>query len=107
MSNHFGSPAWAAARPRTTVLPCARTSSRALGLLPGTGYPSLESETGRPSGVKQHVEQHVFATSAAVQANVQAKGNAKVTAKVDVLVKDTGIRMSLGPPPWRPPEREL
>ena len=102
MGNYFGSLTWAAARPRTTV-PCARTSSRALGLLPSTGYPSLESGTGRPSGVKQHVEQHVFATSAAVQ----AKGNAKVTAKVDALVKDTGIRMSLGPPPWRPPERKL
>ena len=50
--------------------------------------------------MKQHVEQHVFATSAAVQ----AKGNAKATAKVDVLAKDTGIRMPLGPPPWRPPE---
>jgi hypothetical protein len=99
VSNHSGSLAWAAARPRTTV-PSARTSSRALGLLPGGAYPSLECETGRPGDVKQHVEQHVFATSAAVQ----AKGNAKATAKVDVLVKDTGIRMPLGPPPWRPPE---
>ncbi|MGH3375082.1 MAG: hypothetical protein ACRDP6_10110 [Actinoallomurus sp.] len=53
--------------------------------------------------MKQHVEQHVFATSAAVQ----VKGNAKATAKVDALLKDTGIRMSLGPPPWRPPERKL
>lgn len=85
MSNHIGSLTWAAARPRTPV-----PFSRALALLPAAGYPSLECGTGRPSGVKKHVEQHVFATSAAVQANAQ--------------VKDTGIRMSLGPPPWRPPE---
>ena len=85
MSNHIGSLAWAAARPRTTVL-----SSRTRALSLPAGYLSLECGTGRPGGVDKRVERHVLATFAVVQANAQ--------------VKDTGIRMSLGPPPWRPPE---
>lgn len=84
MSNHIGSLTWAAARPRTTVL-----SPRGIAPL-SAGYASLECGRVRADGVEKRVELHVFATFAAVQANAQ--------------VKDTGIRMSLGPPPWRPPE---
>ncbi len=79
MSNHFGSLAWAAACPRSSAL------------LPrdlAPGYAPLGRV--RPSGVETPVEQHAFATFTAVQANAQ--------------VKDSGIRMSWAPPPWRPPE---
>jgi hypothetical protein len=84
VSNHIDFVAWAAARPRTTVL-----SPRGIAPL-STGYASLECGRVGLGGVKKRVEQHVFATFAAVQVNAQ--------------VKDTGIRMPLGPPPWRPPE---
>lgn len=88
MSNHFGSLTWAAARPRTAVL-----SSRTLALLPTAAYRSLDCGAGWSGGLEKRVEQHAFATFAAVQANPQ--------------VKDTGIGMPLGPPPWRPPEPTL
>lgn len=84
MSNHFGSPAWAAACPRTSVPSPRRGAS-----LSRVGYPTAESLRVRPDGVKR-VEQHVFTELAALWVNAQ--------------VKDTGIRMPLGPYPWRPPE---
>jgi hypothetical protein len=81
VSNYFDISAWAAACPRTTVL-----SPRYATLL---GDASLGGRV-RLGGVEKRVEQHVFATPVAVLRNAQ--------------VKDTGSRMSLGPPPWRPPE---
>lgn len=89
MSNNFGSSTWAAACPQVTTL-----SPRVLAPLAVLGHTTLESGrvrlSGRPGGVNKQVEQHVFATYAA----------ARVTAQV----KDSDIRMPLGPPPWRPPE---
>jgi hypothetical protein len=76
---------WSAACPRTAVL-----SSRGLVPLTAVGYASPETGRERASGAEKRVEQHVFAKSAAVQVNAQ--------------VKDTGIRMPMGPHPWRPPE---
>jgi hypothetical protein len=90
---YFGSSTWAAARPRTTV-----PSSHALTLLPAAGDPRLECGSGRPGGVKL-ANKHVFVTSAAAQAMAN-----NADARVDVQVEDTDIRLSLGPPPWRPPE---
>jgi hypothetical protein len=84
VSNHIGSLTWAAACPRTTV-----PSSRALALLSAVGHTSPDYGHVRLSGGEKRVE-HVFAKFAAAQLNAQ--------------VKDTGVRMSLGPPPWRPPE---
>jgi hypothetical protein len=81
VSNYFDSSTWAAACPRTTVLSPQGVTS--------LGYASLLGRV-RPDGVEKRVEQHVFAKFAAARRNAQ--------------VKDTGIRMSLGPPPWRPPE---
>jgi hypothetical protein len=83
VSSNFGSSeAWAAACSRTTVL-----SPRDVTF---PGYDASLLGRVRPTGVEKRVEQHVFATFAAARSNAQ--------------VKDTGIRMSLGPPPWRPPE---
>jgi hypothetical protein len=87
VSNHIGSLTWAAACPRPTVLAFR-------GVTPSSaGYASLECGRVRPDGADKRVEMHVFATLAAAQKNAQ--------------VKDTGIRMPLGPPPWRPPEPPL
>lgn len=98
MSNYFGSSTWAAACPRTTVpaprvlapLPYAPVAAGAA--VAANAAAGSTSELGRVwlADVAKHVELHVFAKSTAVQ--------------VDAQVQDTGIRMSLGPPPWRPPE---
>jgi hypothetical protein len=85
VSSFNGFLTWPAACPRSTVL-----SSRGLAPLTAAGYASPEAGRERANGVEKRVEQHVFARSAAVQVNAQ--------------VKDTGIRMSMGPHPWRPPE---
>jgi hypothetical protein len=85
VSNFNGFLTWSAACPRTTVL-----STRGLVPLSATGYAAPEAGRERAGGVDKRVEQHVFAKSAAVQVNAQAK--------------DAGIRMSMGPHPWRPPE---
>jgi hypothetical protein len=82
VSNYFGSSTWAAACPRTTVLSPRDVTS--------LGYDASLLGRVRPDGVEKRVEQHVFAKFAAARSNAQ--------------VKDTDIRMSLGPPPWRPPE---
>jgi hypothetical protein len=82
VSNHFGSQAWAAACPRSTV-----SSTR--GLAPA-GYARLLGRV-RSDGVEKRVDQHVFAELTALSANA-------------AQVKDTGIRMQLGPPPWSPLE---
>jgi len=81
VSSYFGSSTWAAACPRPAVL-----SPR------GVTFPAYDASLGRvlPGGVEKRVEQHVFAELTAVRVNAQ--------------VQDTGIRMSSGPPPWRPPE---
>jgi hypothetical protein len=65
-------------------------SPRGFVPLSAVGHASLETGRERAAGVEKRVEQHVFAKFAAVQANAQ--------------VKDTGIRMPVGPHPWRPPE---
>lgn len=82
MSNHFGTPAWAATSPRSAVL-----STRGLT---SAGYATLLGRV-RPAGVEKRVDQHLFAELKARSANA-------------AQVKDTGIRMQLGPPPWSPPE---
>ena len=88
MSNSFGSSAWAVARPSAT-----EPSPRVLAPLSvlGSAYPKAGRErlSGRPGGVNTQVEQHVFTKLAAASAT---------------QVKDTDIRMALGPPPWSPPE---
>lgn len=88
MSNHIDSSTWAAACP-----PAIELSPRVLAPLSvlGSAYPEAGRErlSDRPGGVNTQVEQHALAVFAAVQVN---------------QVKDTGIRMPLGPPPWRPPE---
>jgi hypothetical protein len=68
------------------------TATVAAGAHAANAAAGCTSELGRVwlADVDKRVELHVFATSAAVQ--------------VDAQVQDTGIRMSLGPPPWRPPE---
>jgi hypothetical protein len=82
VSNNIGTQPWAAAAacPRPSV-PSTRgfTPLSALYVAP---------ETGRKQrlGVDKQVETHVFAELAAAQ------------------VKDAGIRMQLGPPPWSPSE---
>lgn len=89
MSTHFAPSPWAAA------CPAAKAPSLCLLLAPQPALDYATLETGRvrlsrrPGGVDKRVEQHVFATSAAAR---------------DAQVKDTGIGMPLGPPPWSPPE---
>jgi hypothetical protein len=81
VSNQTGTQAWAAAAcPRPSVLSTRGTAS------PSPLYASPEAGRVRRNDVEKPVEQHVFTKLAAVQA------------------KDAGIRMPLGPPPWRPPE---
>jgi hypothetical protein len=58
--------------------------------LASAGYTTLRGRV-RPDGVEKRVDQHVFAEPTALPANA-------------AQVKDTGIRMQLGPPPWSPPE---
>jgi hypothetical protein len=93
VSNDFGSSTWAAACP-----PASELSPRVLAPLSVLGSAYLEAGrdrlSGRPGGVKTQVEKHVSAAFAAA-------------ARVAAQVKDTGIRMPLGPPPWSPPERKL
>jgi hypothetical protein len=84
VSNHFGTQGWAAACPRPSAL-----FSRGASSLPAA-YASPEAGRVRRDGVEKRVEKHVFTTLGAVQLNAQAK--------------DAAIRMTLGPPPWRPPE---
>ena len=96
MSNYFNSLIRAAACPRTTV-PAPRVlaplSPAAVAADVAPGHVSTELGRVWAAGIDKRVELHVFATSAVVQ--------------VDAQIEDTGNRMSLGPPPWRPPERKL
>jgi hypothetical protein len=87
VSNHIGSLTWAAACSRSIVLsPRGVTPSSA-------GYAPVECGRVRADGVDKRVERHGFTTLAAAQKNAQ--------------VKDAGMPMPLGPPPWRPPEPPL
>lgn len=92
MSNYTGSSAWAAARPSAIEL--SPRVPATLSVL-GSAYPEAGRDrlSGRPGGVNTQVEQHVFARFTAAASVTQ--------------VKDTDIRMPLGPPPWSPPERKL